>query len=378
MSWSETVELARDLIRRPSLSPDDQGCQDLIAQRLEAAGFTVERADFEDTKNLWAHHGEGEPVLALLGHTDVVPPGPLESWTHPPFGAVIDEEGILHGRGAADMKGGLAALVTAAAAFVRERPAHAGKLALLITSDEEGRAKYGTRRVVEWLEERGQGIDLCIVGEPSSTERFGDTIKNGRRGSLTGFLTVHGVQGHVAYPHRALNPIYAFAPALAELATTIWDEGNEYFPPTTFQISNVHAGTGAVNVIPGLLEVTFNWRFSTEQTDEGLKQRLREVLDRHGFRYELRFRLSGQPFLTAGGPLLEAAVEAVEAATSARPELSTSGGTSDGRFIAPMGAQVIELGPINQTIHKANEQVCAKDLDSLHRIYGEVLARILT
>ncbi|WP_237065660.1 succinyl-diaminopimelate desuccinylase [Microbulbifer guangxiensis] len=374
-----TTQLACDLIRRRSVTPEDAGCMDLMIGRLEKIGFRATRLRRGDTDNFWAvREGKGEgPLFAFAGHTDVVPTGPEQNWQHPPFEPVI-EDGYLYGRGAADMKGSLAAMVVACEEFVSEHADHCGRIAFLITSDEEGPAKDGTVKVVEWLEDKGEKIDCCLVGEPSSTERIGDVIKNGRRGSLGLELTVFGTQGHVAYPHLAENPIHRLAPALAELAGEEWDQGNEFFPATSFQVSNINGGTGATNVIPGEVQVVCNWRFSTETTAEELGQRTRAILDRHGLRYEARFNLSGQPFLTAEGPLVEAAQAAIRQVTGEDTELSTAGGTSDGRFIAPTGAQVVELGPVNATIHKVDECVRASDLDQLKDIYREILKRLFT
>lgn len=373
---SDTLQLARELIRRRSVTPDDAGCQDLLAGRLEPLGFRMERLRFGDVDNLWARRGDSGPVLAFAGHTDVVPTGPLEHWSADPFAAEI-RDGFLYGRGAADMKGSLAAMVTACERFIAAHPDHRGSLAFLITSDEEGPSVDGTVKVVETLEGRGEKIDWCVVGEPTSAERVGDVIKNGRRGSLNGRLTVHGQQGHVAYPHLADNPVHRFAPAMAELCAETWDRGNEFFPPTTFQISNLHAGTGAENVIPGDLEAMFNFRFCTESSEADLRRRVQAILDRNGLRYALDWKLSGEPFLTPRGELVQAACAAVRAVTGAEPELSTSGGTSDGRFIAPTGAQVVELGPVNATIHKIDECVRCEDLDLLSAMYEGIMARLL-
>lgn len=374
---SPTLQLTIDLIREPSVTPHDADCQTLMIRRLEAIGFRVERLRFGDVDNFWARRGEDGPVFCFAGHTDVVPTGPVEQWTVPPFEPRI-EDGILTGRGAADMKGSLAAMVVACERFVLTHPDHRGSIAFLITSDEEGVAVDGTVRVVETLEARNEKITWCLVGEPSSTTQVGDVIKNGRRGSLGGVLTVHGRQGHVAYPHLADNPIHRAAPALAELTAEVWDHGNQFFPATSFQISNINAGTGASNVIPGDLQVVFNFRFSTELTETQLRERTETILDRHGLRYTLDWKLSGHPFLTARGELVEAAVGAIRAATGRETELSTSGGTSDGRFIAPTGAQVLELGPVNKTIHQIDECVAAADLDTLTDLYEGILERLLT
>ena len=373
---SATLELTRDLIRRPSVTPEDAGCQALMAERLAALGFRIEPVDRGEVKNLWARRGDSGPVLCLAGHTDVVPPGPLEAWTSPPFEPTI-RDGLLYGRGAADMKGSLAAMVTAVEAFVAARPDHQGSIAFLITSDEEGVAVDGTVRVVELLRARGETIDYALVGEPSCREHLGDTIKNGRRGSLNGFLTVHGKQGHVAYPHLAANPFHLAAPALAALAAEEWDQGNAHFPPTSLQIANLNMGTGAENVIPGSLSAQFNLRFSTEQTAQGIERRVREILDAGGFDYQLTFRLSGNPFLTPAGELVEAARAAIAEVTGLDTELSTSGGTSDGRFIATLGCQVLELGPLNASIHQVDEHVAVADLDRLSAIYLGILERLL-
>ena len=374
---SPTLQLASDLISRASVTPEDAGCQELMIARLEALGFRIERLHFEDTLNFWARRGDTGPVLCFAGHTDVVPTGPVEQWQFPPFEPQISE-GMLCGRGAADMKGSIAAFVTALERFVHNHPDHQGSLALLITSDEEGPFINGTTRVIDHLEARNEKITWCIVGEPSSTHKVGDVIKNGRRGSLSGSLKVQGVQGHVAYPHLVKNPIHLAAPALAELAAEVWDQGNEFFPPTSFQISNIHAGTGATNVVPGHLDIAFNFRFSTEVTADVLKARVRDILDRHQLAWDIDWILSGNPFLTAAGDLVDACQQAIEAITGLQTELSTAGGTSDGRFIAPTGAQVVELGPCNATIHKLNERVSAKDLDTLSDLYENILARLLT
>ncbi len=374
---SDTLQLARELIRRPSVTPQDAGCQELLAERLERLGFRIESMPFGEVKNLWARKGEAAPLFCFAGHTDVVPPGPEEAWTSPPFEPTL-RDGHLFGRGAADMKGSLAAMLTATERFLARFPDHRGSLAWLITSDEEGVAVDGTVKVVEALQARGERIDWCLVGEPSSSVELGDTIKNGRRGSLNGHLRVKGVQGHVAYPQLARNPVHRALPALAELAGVEWDRGNRFFPPTSFQISNLHAGTGATNVIPGELEVLFNFRYSTENSAESLKARTEEILRAHGLDYRLEWSLSGEPFLTPEGELVEAAMAAVRQVTGIEPQLSTAGGTSDGRFIAPTGAQVIELGPRNATIHKVDEEVGVQELERLSGIYEELMARLLT
>lgn len=373
---SDVIALAKDLIRRPSVTPLDEGCQTLMAERLARIGFVIEPMVFEDTTNLWARRGSEGPLFCFAGHTDVVPAGPLDKWHTPPFEPTI-KDGVLYGRGAADMKGSLASMVVAVERFVAEHPDHAGSIAFLITSDEEGPFINGTTRVIDTLEARNEKIRWCIVGEPSSTAVVGDVVKNGRRGSITGDLLVRGVQGHVAYPHLADNPIHKAAPALAELTATVWDEGNAYFPPTSFQIANISAGTGASNVIPGELQVQFNFRFSTHLTDMDIRQQVEALLDKHDLDYQLDWTLSGQPFLTDTGALLDAAVAAIEAVNGQRPALLTTGGTSDGRFIAPTGAEVIELGPVNATIHKVNECVKADDLDLLADMYQGVLERLL-
>ncbi|WP_445355956.1 succinyl-diaminopimelate desuccinylase [Microbulbifer sp. EKSA008] len=374
-----TLQLAFDLIRRRSVTPEDAGCMDLMIQRLEKIGFQVTKLRRGDTDNFWAvrdSSSEGS-LLAFAGHTDVVPTGPEENWSCPPFEPEI-RDGFLYGRGAADMKGSLAAMVVACEEFVAAHPDHSGRIAFLITSDEEGPATNGTVKVVEWLEEQGEKIDCCIVGEPSSSGRVGDIIKNGRRGSLGLELKVLGTQGHVAYPHLAENPIHTLAPALAELAAEEWDQGNEFFPATSFQVSNINGGTGATNVIPGEVDLLCNWRFSTELTAEDLETRARAILDKHNLKYEANFKLSGLPFLTAAGPLVQATQQAILTITGEKTELSTAGGTSDGRFIAPTGAQVVELGPVNATIHKVDERVEADHLDILKDIYREVLKELLT
>jgi succinyl-diaminopimelate desuccinylase len=373
---SPTLELACELIRRPSVTPDDRGCQTLLAGRLEKIGFEIEHVHSGGVDNLWARRGRGAPVFTFAGHTDVVPPGPVEQWTSDPFTPEI-RNGLLFGRGAADMKGSIAAMVTACERFVATHPRHGGSLSFLITSDEEGPATDGTAKVVEHLVARGDRINFCLVGEPSSQQELGDVIKNGRRGSLCGILRVFGQQGHVAYPQLADNPIHRAAPALAELVAMEWDQGNAYFPPTTFQISNIRAGTGVENVIPGELETWFNLRFSTESTVESLQSRITEVLNRHGLKFAIDWKLSGQPFLTPPGELVTAAMTAIRDICGRSAELSTSGGTSDGRFIAPLGSQVMELGPVNATIHKANECVSVCDLESLSLIYEKIISKLL-
>jgi succinyl-diaminopimelate desuccinylase len=371
-----TLELTRALIRCRSVTPDDAGCQQLIAQRLGPLGFHIEPMRFGAVDNLWARRGSASPVVCFAGHTDVVPTGPLEQWRSDPF-EPTERDGHLYGRGAADMKTSIAAFVTAVERFCHSHPAHPGSIALLITSDEEGVAVDGTARVVDVLRARGETLDCCIVGEPTCAEQLGDTIKNGRRGSLNGELRVRGVQGHVAYPQLARNPIHLALPALAELAHAVWDEGNEYFPPTAFQISNVQAGTGATNVIPGELRVLFNFRFSTASTVEGLKATVHAALDRHRLDYQLEWSLSGLPFLTPRGRLVQALSAAIERELSITPQLSTTGGTSDGRFIAAICPEVVELGPVNASIHKLNERVALADAGALSRVYERVLGALL-
>ncbi len=374
---SDTQDLVRDLIARDSVTPDDAGCQSVLAERLGAIGFTVEHLRFGEVDNLWARRGTDGPLLAFAGHTDVVPPGPLDAWQSDPFAPEV-RDGYLYGRGAVDMKSSIAAMVTACERFVAAHPAHRGSIAFLITSDEEGPSIDGTVRVVEHLEARNEKIDWCLVGEPSSRERTGDIIKNGRRGSLNGKLCIHGKQGHVAYPGLADNPIHRAAPALAELAAVEWDGGNEHFPPTSFQISNIRAGDGTENVIPGTLDVMFNLRFSTESSVESIRTRTHAILDRYGLDYTLDWKLSGQPFLTPAGELVDAATAAIRKVTGIHTGLSTSGGTSDGRFIAPTGAQVVELGPVNATIHQVNECIRVSEIDDLSVIYEEILKQLLS
>jgi succinyl-diaminopimelate desuccinylase len=373
----DTLALAQDMIRRPSVSPEDGGCQELMIERLAALGFAIERLPYGNVANFWATRGPaGAPTFCFAGHTDVVPTGPLEEWHSDPFVPTI-RDGVLYGRGAADMKSGLAAMITATEAFVGAHPDHRGRIAYLITSDEEGPSVDGTRRVGAPLKARGERIDWCLVGEPSSEEAFGDTVKIGRRGSLSGRLTVHGIQGHVAYPQFADNPVHAFAPALAELAARTWDEGTAHFEPTTFQVSNLSAGTGAPNVIPGELKARFNLRWSPVQTLEGLEQAVTALLDRHGLKYSLEWFVSGLPFYTPPGRLSDAVSQAVADVTGRTPRLSTGGGTSDGRFIAPLGAQVVELGVVNRTIHKVNEQVRVEEIGLLRAAYIRALERLL-
>ncbi|HJL66536.1 MAG TPA: succinyl-diaminopimelate desuccinylase [Arenicellales bacterium] len=375
-SLSPTISLAQELVRQPSISPDDAGCQELLGRRLEAAGFTVEQMRFGPVDNFWARRGDVTPVLAFAGHTDVVPTGPLDQWSTDPFSGAI-EEGMLKGRGAADMKGGLAAIVTACERFVTLHPQHRGSIALLVTSDEEGAAVEGTCRVIDVLEARGEKIDWCIIGEPTSNQRVADTVKNGRRGSAGGRLTITGKQGHVAYPHLAHNPIHDAASIVNELCNREWDQGNAFFPPTTFQVSNFNSGTGATNVIPGMATVDFNFRHSPESSMESLEEVVRSVCEAHNVNVAIEWEPPGFPFQTLPGTLIDAVTEAVKKISGQEPQLSTDGGTSDGRFIAPTGAQVIELGPLNATIHQINEQVSTDDLDTLSQIYQEVLTTLL-
>lgn len=376
MTANATLDLARALISRPSLTPQDAGCQEMLAARLTAAGFECEIQVYGDVTNLWARRGRNAPLLTFAGHTDVVPPGSAERWSSDPF-VPTERDGSLYGRGAADMKSSIAAFVVAVEEFVAARPEHGGSIALLITSDEEGPAINGTVRVCETLSKRGETPDYCIVGEPTSVDMLGDTIKNGRRGSLSGRLTVLGKQGHVAYPHLARNPVHLVAPALAELVSQHWDDGNEYFPPTTFQVSNVHAGTGATNVVPGSAVLDFNFRFATASTPDSLKQRIHAILDAHGLEYDLSWTLGGEPFLTPRGELSSALSEAILAETGVEPALSTTGGTSDGRFIARICPQVVEFGPINASIHQVNEHIAVADLEPLKNVYRGVLERLL-
>jgi succinyl-diaminopimelate desuccinylase len=373
---SDTLSLLQDLIRRESVTPEDAGCQDMLAQRLAPLGFADERMNFADTQNLWLRRGQDNPLFVFLGHTDVVPTGPLDAWDSPPFEPTI-RDGKLYGRGTADMKGSIAAFITAVERFLSECPQHKGSIAILLTSDEEGIASHGVVKVVEVLQQRQEKIDWCLVGEPSSSKTVGDVIRVGRRGSLNGKLTVHGIQGHVAYPELAENPIHAIAPALHELTTEVWDHGNAFFPPTRLQVSNIHSGAGAENVIPGQLELQFNLRFSTELDETTIKARTHAILDRHGLKYDLQWRLSGNPFLTAQGKLIEATHSAIKSVTGLDSIDDTGGGTSDGRFIAPTGAQVLELGPVNASIHKLNEHVDLQELETLSRIYQQILVNLL-
>jgi succinyl-diaminopimelate desuccinylase len=373
---SSTLELCQALLRRPSLSPDDQGCQGLLTQELQKLGFTVEAMPFGEVSNFWARRGNSGPVLCFAGHTDVVPAGNPQDWLSDPFEPTL-KDGKLYGRGAADMKGSLAAMITACQRFVAEHPHHDGSIAFLVTSDEESVAIDGTKRVIETLEARGEKITWCVVGEPSSTAATGDVIRNGRRGSLNGILRVKGQLGHVAYPQLAHNPIHGFLPALTELAAVEWDRGNAYFPPTSFQISNIHAGTGANNVIPGQLDVLFNFRFSTEQTVGQLQAATEAIFNKHYQDYELDWQLSGHPFLTPKGALVGAVCSSIQEVMGFETELSTGGGTSDGRFIAPTGAEVVEVGPVNATIHKVNEHIAVTELDALVAIYQRILEKLL-
>ena len=376
MSETATLALTKQLIAEASVTPDDKNCQAILIERLQKIGFEIEKLDFNETHNIWARRGISAPLLCFAGHTDVVPSGPEEKWTSPPF-EPTERDGKLYGRGAADMKTSIAAFVTACERFIALHPDHPGSIALLITSDEEGDAHDGTTKVVDVLKARGETIDYCIVGEPTAVNRLGDTIKNGRRGSLSGNLTVKGKQGHIAYPHLALNPVHTFAPALAELTATEWDGGNAYFPPTGFQISNIQGGTGATNVIPGSLNVKFNFRFSTESTDNGLKQRVHQILDKHGLDYDLQWSLSGQPFLTEAGELTKVAQAAIAQVCGVEAELSTSGGTSDGRFIKAIARELIELGPVNASIHQIDEHIDLAAVPELSAVYQEMMRRLL-
>ncbi len=373
---SDTARFACELIERPSVTPEDHGCLDLIGTRLEALGFSLERMPFAEVDNLWATRGSAAPRFVFAGHTDVVPTGPLEQWSSPPFTPTF-RDGLLFGRGAADMKGSLSAMITAVERFVERQPAHRGSIGFLLTSDEEGPAVNGTVKVMETLIERGIDIEWCVVGEPSSTAQVGDVVRNGRRGSLNGTVTVRGVQGHVAYADQVINPIHGAAAALSELVATVWDEGNKDFPPTTFQISNINAGTGATNVVPGMLNAMFNFRYSTECTHQSLMARVEDVLTRHQLDFDVAWSHSGYPFVTSAGALIDATEAAIRNVTGAQTELSTSGGTSDGRFIAPTGVELVELGPVNATIHKIDECIAYADLDPLAEIYEGILNRLL-
>jgi succinyl-diaminopimelate desuccinylase len=373
---SETLALLKDLIKRESVTPKDEGCQDVLVERLSKIGFKEERLNFSDTQNIWLRRGEEKPLFTFLGHTDVVPPGPLDRWDSPPFEPTI-RDGKLYGRGTADMKGGVACFITAVERFIAKYPNHQGSIAVMMTSDEEGIATNGVVKVVEVLEKRNEKIDWCLVGEPSSDKEIGDVIRVGRRGSLCAKLTVKGIQGHVAYPEIAENPIHAFAPALKELTEEVWDNGNEFFPPTSLQVSNINGGTGAENIIPADVEVQFNLRFCTELDEQTIKKRTSAIFDKYGFKYDLQWRLSGNPFLTEKGELIDAAHTAIKKVTGLETLDDTGGGTSDGRFIAPTGAQIIELGPLNESIHKINENVGVEDLDILSEIYENMLIDLL-
>jgi len=373
---TKTLELAKALISKKSVTPEDAGCQQLLAERLEAIGFHAEHLRFEDVDNLWIKRGNGSPCIMFVGHTDVVPTGPLEEWASDPFTPEV-RDGFLFGRGAADMKSSIAAMVIAIEQFVKDDNNHKGTIALLITSDEEGIAINGTRKVVDYLREKEIDIDYCLVGEPTSKDKVGDAIRNGRRGSLVGQLKVYGIQGHVAYPHLAENPIHQLSPALTQLCSTTWDNGNEFYPPTSFQVSNINAGTGADNVIPGQLDVIFNFRYSTEVTHEQLRQQTEQILDKHQLNYDLDWRLSGEPFLTTDGKLLSVVQETIKEVTGQDTEISTGGGTSDGRFIAPMGTEVVELGPVNATIHKVNECVNINDIETLTQLYEKIIKKVI-
>ena len=373
---SRTLELLKDLISRQSVTPEDAGCQDLMAERLEKIGFEITHLKNGEVKNLWARRGTEAPLFVFAGHTDVVPTGPAENWTYPPF-EPTENNGHLYGRGTADMKGSLASMIIASEEFIKKHDDYKGSIAFLITSDEEGPATEGTVAVLEHLKTTNEKIDWCLVGEPSSTNKLGDFVKNGRRGSLGVTLTIHGKQGHVAYPHLAQNPIHLAMPILDELAKTEWDKGNQSFPATSFQISNINSGTGATNVIPGVIEIIFNFRFSTEVTEEILKERVISILNNHNIKYDIEWNLSGNPFLTEKGELVDATQKAIKSIMGYETELSTAGGTSDGRFIAPTGAQVIELGPLNKTIHQVDENVSIADLEQLSVIYAEILENLL-
>ncbi len=374
---SDTLDLLIDLIRRESVTPEDADCQDMISQRLAPLGFNCEHLDFEDTRNIWLKRGGQAPLFCFLGHTDVVPPGPLEDWQSPPFEPTL-RDGRLYGRGTADMKGSIACFITALERFIQQHPKHKGAIALMLTSDEEGIATHGVVKVVDVLEKRGEKIDWCLVGEPSSDQKLADVIRVGRRGSLCAKITVKGIQGHVAYPDIADNPIHRFAPALKALVEEVWDQGNDFFPPTSLQVSNIHAGTGAENIIPGQLEAQFNLRFSTELDEQTIKQRTHALLDGFDLDYHIDWRLSGNPFLTTERTLIDATHKAIKKITGYEPIDDTGGGTSDGRFIAPTGAQVLELGPINDSIHKVNEYVNLEDLETLSKIYQQILVELLT
>ena len=373
---SDLIDLAGKLIACRSITPEDAGCQQVIGERLEVLGFTAHQLRYGEVDNLWIYHGQGEPVFTFLGHTDVVPTGPLKEWDTAPFIPSV-KDGFLYGRGAADMKSSIAAMVVATEHFIQSNPEHKGTLSLLLTSDEEGASINGTRKVIEYLQTHNIQIDWCLVGEPSSETQLGDVVKNGRRGSLSGTLTVHGVQGHVAYPQLAVNPIHQFIPALQELCNKTWDEGNEFYPPTSFQVSNIHAGTGANNVIPSSVAIDFNYRFCNEMTADDLRQQTEQILNKHNLNYDLVWTLSGLPFLTKEGKLLNAVKQAIYEVANYEPLLSTSGGTSDGRFVAPTGAEVVELGPVNGTIHKVNECVRIADIELLSNMYERIMQILL-
>jgi len=375
MNESACLDLAIDLISRPSITPEDSGCQTLIAERLKKIDFNIKHLRFNGVDNLWARHGQTSPLFVFAGHTDVVPVGELGKWKFPPFNPTI-HNGLLYGRGAADMKGGIATMVVACEQFIAKYPEHKGSIAFLLTSDEEGKATDGTIKVIKYLQERNEKIDWCLLGEPSSAKRLGDVIYSGRRGSLNAYLTIHGIQGHTAYPELADNPIHRFAPVLADLCQKTWGKGNAFFPQSSFQISNIRAGSGATNVIPNDLEVVFNFRYSTEFTDADLKSQITDLLNNFKLKYSLKWELSGMPFLTKKGKLISAAQEAIKESCGYETKLSTGGGTSDGRFIAPTGVQVIELGHINSTIHKINECVKVANLDKLSHIYQRILEKL--
>ncbi len=372
---SATLDLAKQLISIPSVTPNDMGCQKIIAERLSNIGFNIEHLRYGEVDNLWARYGTQSPLFVFAGHTDVVPTGPVEQWRNDPFTPTIVDD-VMTARGTADMKSSIAAMICACENFFAEGNTIDGSIAFLITSDEEGPATDGTVKVIEHLVANDEKINWCLVGEPSSTNTLGDVIKNGRRGSISGDLTIHGVQGHIAYPHLAKNPIHLFAGALQDLCNEVWDEGNEHFPPTSFQVSNIHGGTGASNVIPGDLHVQFNLRFSTAITDHQIQQRTQAILDKHGLNYTLNWSISGQPFLTADGKLVDAAKQAIKSVCGIETELSTAGGTSDGRFIAPTGAQVVELGPVNESIHKIDENINIRQLEQLTKVYQEILKQL--
>lgn len=374
---TETLSLLETLIRCESVTPHDAGCQDLLAQRLKPFGFSDERLDFGDTQNIWLRRGQQSPLFVFLGHTDVVPPGALTAWQSPPFSPAL-RDGKLYGRGAADMKGGIAAFITAVERFLGQYPQHQGSLAILLTSDEEGVATQGVVKVIEVLEQRREKIDWCLVGEPSSDQKIGDVIRVGRRGSLCAKLTIYGIQGHVAYPDLAQNPIHTFAPALKELTEAVWDQGNAFFPPTCLQVSNINGGSGAENIIPGQLEIQFNLRFSSELDEATIKRRVGSILDKYRFNYDLQWRLSGNPFLTPHGALIDATRAAIKSVCGYETISDTGGGTSDGRFVAPTGAQVIELGPLNASIHKVNEHIGLDELTLLSKVYEQILINLLT